>query len=163
MVKIPDIFELLGAKPSHGLDPTELRRFLAGAGPRNRNLDIGPYSAYLRRSMPREPTIGDKLKRPLDLASIGHQDKGENVEFAPAGLRPPRGKFKELMTLLEDEARQQGYDSVYVEQIFNKFLPDVLKGMGYRLDERAAPMNPETPSLFKRLDGPVPGSAWARR
>ena len=160
------IMELMGAAAAGGqsrgaLDPTKLRAFLGGAGARNQNLDIGEYQAYLRRSMPREPGKGVSLKRPLDLGRIERTDIEGQVEFNPEKFRNPRGRFDELMALLESEAEKAGYDSVYVEQIMNKFLPDVLKRKGYTVDENHAMMNPTTPSMYKRLGrGVEPGRSY---
>ena len=162
MAKIPSIMDLMGGG-SRGLDPTELRRFLGGAGPNNRYMDIGPYNAYLRRSHPRIPDQGVNLKRPVDLANIQRTDIEGQMDFQPAKLRNPKGRFRELMAMLEAEAEKQGYDAVYVEQIMNKFLPDVLGSSGYELDRNAAMMNPDTPSMYKRLGrGVQSGSAWRR-
>lgn len=159
------IMELMGGlgRQADQLDPTQLRRFLEGQGANNQYLDIGPYNAYLRRSSPRVVGRGQTLNRPVDLGAIERTDLKMNEEamkFQPAGRRPPKGQFKEMMALLEEEANKQGYDSVYVEQIFNEFLPDVLKSMGYTSDETL--MKGNMPAMFKRLGMAQSGDAWRR-
>lgn len=66
-----------------------------------------------------------KLHKPVDLANITNRNRPDNTETAGAN-KPSREKFGELLKLLEAEALKNGYDSVYVEQIMNQFLPEVL-------------------------------------
>lgn len=153
MAKIPNIMELLGAAPK-GLDRRQLQQFLASQQ-RNQWLDIGPYKTYLRRGMPRTidpvaPSV-TRLNKPLDLANVESRNSPNNVHNLEPGQRPPKGKFRELLAVLEEEALKSGHDSVYVEQIMNEFLPDVLTSAGYRIDPLHARMNPTTPSMYKRL------------
>ncbi len=163
MARIPDVMEILGMQ-RRGFDPTELRAFLGGAGSNSRELNLGPYEAYLRRSVPRFMRAGVELKRPVDLARVGRKDLKASdesaFEFRPEKLRHSRGKFQELMTLLESEAEKAGYDSVYVENIMNKFLPDVLKRYGYEQDPFTPP---DLPSMFRRLGGVRSGEAFRGR
>lgn len=147
MVKIPNVMEMLGSGGPKGLDPTDLRKFLRGSQ-RNANIRVGPYDAYVRKSMPR----GMGMEKPFDLARIDRE--GGTTEKLPPETRGPKGRFRELMALLESEAAAAGHDSVYVEQIMNKFLPEVLASMGYEADKVHAVMNPDTPSMFKRLRRP---------
>lgn len=137
------LMQLMGG--GQALDPTELRRFIAGSQ-RNKHVDVGEYNAYLRKGIPRPP---DKLTKPLDLSTV--QRKGsENSAKLPEGQRPEKGRFREFMALLEAEAAQGGHDSVYVENILNEFLPEILQSMGY-VKESGASLWPGPPSMFKRL------------
>lgn len=164
MAKLPIdlLLEMMGRQPG-GFNPQELRQFLGGAGPSNRWLELGDYKTYLRRGVPRNIEKGTSLKRPLDLANIERQGLGRDVEsameFRPEKLRHPRGKFRELLTLLETEAQKQGYDSLYVENIFNQFLPGVLESAGYAKDPFGTP---GLPSMWKRLGVAQSGGAWRR-
>lgn len=167
------IMELMGAAVAGGeslgaFDPTRLREFLGGAGANNQWLDLGEYSTYLRRGNGRFPAKGTALKRPLELANVERKDFPEDTprhaktDIMPAGRRPPRGRFREMLALMEKEALKQGYDSLYVENIFNKFLPDVLESTGYAVDPSGPPrggMMP--PSMYKRLgQGVQPGRGY---
>lgn len=154
MARIPDIGELLGL--SGGLPRDKLRQFLSGAGANNQWLQIGPYNTYLRRGgqMPLEP--GTTLSRPIHLANIDRTNLPSNdgaaeaaTKYQPAKFRNPRGKFRELIAMLEDEGRSSGYDSVYVENILNEFLPDVLQSAGYSHLRQRSQVYP--PSMYKRL------------
>lgn len=148
MAKIPNLAELLGMGGSNGLDPAQLRRFLQQAnGPTNKWLDVGPYNAYLRKSGPRRHL---DIARPVDLASVSNTNRGSNMELLPAGERPPKAKFQELMQLLETESGKAGRDSVYVENVLNKFLPEVLQRYGYQHDPYSGQ---NLPSFFKKLGG----------
>lgn len=159
------IMELMGAA-AHGsqgrgaLDPTKLREFLGGAGPNNQYLDIGEYNTYLRRGIPRQVERATMIRRPVDLANISRTDMEGQVEFNPEKFRNPKGRFKEMLAMLEEEALKSGYDSVYVENIFNKFLPDVLNRAGYNFDADASRALPEAPSMYKRLGGVRPGRTY---
>lgn len=154
MVKVPNMFELLGGK-APGLPAGDLRKFLQGGGARNQYVQIGPYNSYLRKSVPRRVSASEgELGNPLDLANIQRTDVEGQVERKPARERNPKGKFRELLALLETEAAAAGHDSVYVEQILNEFLPDVLRSAGYQMDELHGMMNPDTPSMYKRLRRP---------
>lgn len=163
MVKVPNIMELLGAQPK-GLDSEALRTFLGGAGSNYGTVRIGPYDADLLRSGPRHIRSGVELKRPAVLQRVGRRDlraQDESAfEYRPEKLRHPRGRFQELMQLLEQEAERQGYDSVYVENIMNKFLPQVLQRYGYEID----PFTPkDLPSMYRRLGGVRSGEAYLGR
>ena len=150
MARIPDIMDLMGGgRPA--LDPTELRKFLSGKGAKNSYLNIGPYSAYLRRSNPRYLERTVRSERPLDLANIQRTDIEGQMDILPPEQRNPKGRLRELLALLEKEAQKSGYDSVYVENIVNRFLPGVLHSAGYDFDAQASAWMPEEPSMYKRL------------
>lgn len=155
MPRLPSIHEIMGvANP--GLDPSEIRRFLqqaqAKGGPNSRWVKAPPYDIYLRSGGPRRlpDDVGGRLDRPVDLANIARKDDDNvGMERLPPEARPPRGKFRELLAILEELSAQTGHDSVYVENIMNEFLPEVLASSGYQKD----PFSPWSamPSMFKRL------------
>lgn len=156
MARIPDIMDLIGA--NRDLNPAELRKFLAGAGPSNQWLQLGDYSTYLRRGIPKFLEKGTELKRPIDLSNI--ERKGlpmteEAVAAAtkrqPAKFRNPKGKFRQLLAMLEDQGRANNYDSIYVENIINEFLPEVLESAGYSQLRRANRSSVFPPEMYKRL------------
>lgn len=102
--------------PKNDLGRQVLRDFLKQPGPGNQWLNLGPYKTYLRKSAPRPDQV---MMRPLDLANIQHEKGGGG------------GRFKELMAMIEAEAQANGHDGIYVENIFNEFLPEVLSRYGY--------------------------------
>jgi len=162
------LMQLLGDQgPTAGeFDPSALKLFLQGAGARNQNIDIGPYTAYLRRSVPRYLGPGVELQRPLDLARIERGDIPSGaesaMEFRPPGLRHPRGRLREVLELMEQEAQGAGYDSIYVENVLNDFLPAVLERYGYTRAP-ASPMMEGIPSFYRRLGQVGPGEAFLGR
>jgi len=111
-----ELLRSIFAGPKDSLGREALREFLKHPKPGSQWLDLGPYQTYLRRSVPR-PDYG--MQRPLDLANIQHADGGGG------------GRFRELMSMLEAEAQAGGYDGIYVENILNEFLPEVLARYGY--------------------------------
>jgi len=137
MARIPD------------LDVTAIRRFMQQRqAPSSEWLRSGPYRMYLRKAVPRRlPEF--TLERPIDLANIERAGNEIQMENLPPEMRPPKGKFKELLAMLESEAYAQNHDSIYVENIMNEFLPDVLARNGYTRD----PFSPwqAIPSMYKRL------------
>lgn len=148
MVKVPDIFEIMGAAHPQ-LDPTELRRFLQSQS-RNQHVMVGPYEAYLRKGVPRRISPEDTLVRPLDFASVNKKgDQRATLEKLPPEQRPPKGKFRDLVKLLEEESAKAGHDSVYAENIMNQFLPEIFASMGYTHDPVSS--FPGLPSMYKRL------------
>lgn len=153
-MEIPNIFDLIGAKRPGGLDPAELRAFLQNArGPNNKHVNVGNYEAYLRKAG-RRRNVGDNT---LDFASVQRTDLppemgdvSPHFHDLPPEQRAPRGQFRELLAVLEQEAKGAGHDAIFAENILNKFLPRVLGSAGYQ------PMSGESlwpgpPSMFKRL------------
>jgi len=131
------------------LDARALARFLQETqAPASRWIKSGDYDMYLRKSTPRD-VRELRLERPLDLANVQRKGAEVQMEKMPVNLRAPRGKFRELMAMLETEAEKSGLDSVYVENIMNEFLPEVLASMNYSMD----PNSPwkAIPSMYKRL------------
>jgi len=133
--------ELLTSLGNRGLNPRELQKFLANNNTRNQWLDVGPYKTYLRkgeRILPRgdHTRIRDMGRfKTLELANVEREGRG--AKTLPEGERPTKGQFGELVKLLETEATKNGYDAVYVEQILNEFLPEVLRRKGYVQDPTA--------------------------
>lgn len=146
--------ELLTNLTNRGLNPRELQAFLANQNSRNAWLNVGPYKTYLRkgeRILPR----GDVTRtrdttrfKTLELANVERQGRG--TKTLPEGERPSRGQFQELITLLENEAQKNGYDAVYVEQILNEFLPQVLQRRGYVQDPMA--YDTRIPNMFNYIN-----------
>lgn len=134
MIKIPDVFDMLGAS---GIPRGRLREFLAQQNRGSEWLELGPYDTYLRRAERYLPMPGyDKpvRTRTVDLANITRRDIEGNMEALPPEQRPPRGKFQELLRILEEEASGAGYNAIYAENIMNEFLPEVLARYGYDPD-----------------------------
>lgn len=103
---------------------------------------------YLRKSVPRR--LPDQmLESPVDLANIERAGNEIGMENLPPEMRPPKGKFKELLAMLESEAYGANHDSIYVENIMNEFLPEVLERNGYTRDS-FSPWQ-AIPSMYKRL------------
>lgn len=137
----------LGAKNSDALPIGALQTWLKSSR-QNAYVDVGPYEIYLRKA---RRGSGDRPDT-LDVANIKNRDRdqlGEDaLEKKPPEARPPRGKFKELMEILEREAKANGLDEVYVENIFNEFLPEILAKYGYVLDPESMP---DAPSYRKKV------------
>lgn len=95
----------------------------------NTHVQIDNYEVYLRKARRVDET--GKLVTTLDMASIQRVD-AENASFEK-GRAPDEkpGDFRELMQRLEQEAASHGFDAVYAENVFNEFLPDVLRRYGY--------------------------------
>ena len=75
--------------------------------------------------------IGPKARkaRALTVANINASGREANSETS---LKPnSTGNFKVFMDRVEVEAKQRGYDCVYVESVLNGFLPAVLQRRGY--------------------------------
>jgi len=118
-----------------GLNPKELIDFIRKAkakkGPRNKYIDIGPYSIYTQ--------VGPYGQVPsesyLNIANISNKEKQNlpeaNTRIEAPESRGPKGRFKELMALIEQTAAKEGLDGTYVEQAMNDFLPEVLGRYGY--------------------------------
>ena len=67
--------------------------------------------------------------RALTVANINAAGREANSETS---LKPnSTGNFKVFMDRVEVEAKQRGYDCVYVESVLNGFLPAVLQRRGY--------------------------------
>lgn len=136
------------------LSPRELQKFLANKDVRNQWLEIGPYKAYVRKServLPRgdHTRIRDMGRfQTLELANVERQGRGSKT--LPEGERPAKGQFGELVKMLEDEAKKNGYDAVYVEQILNEFLPEVLRRKGYVQDPSA--YDKTIPNMFQYIN-----------
>lgn len=151
------MMELMGGLASKPQLPREeLRRFLGGAGATGQHLNMGPYKAYLRRGIERPIEPGTTLKRPLELGSVERQGLTEAQQEAatkrqPAKFRNPKGRFRELLAMLEEEAKRSGHDSIYVENILNEFLPEVLASAGYQLPRQGYRSTVNPPSMYKRL------------
>lgn len=135
------------------LDPSLLRQYLRNAkAPSSKWINnLEPYQLFLRASVPRY--VNNTLyERPVDLANVYRKGNRARMDYVPPEKRPPRGRFRELVEILEDEAIEAGYDSVYVENIMNEFLPDLFASMGY-IKDTGSPWS-SLPSMIKPLRRP---------
>ncbi len=107
---------------------------------------VDKYEVYLRKG--RRVDERGELVTTLDLASIQRTDS-ENASFE-IGRAPNEkpGDFRELVARLEQEARDNGLDAVYIENVFNEFLPDVFRRYGYTQMPGGFPH-----SFIKHVDG----------
>lgn len=93
---------------------------------RNKYVNFKGLSVYLRKG---QISIDREIKNAIQLANISNPRRPTNMEIDPKPKST--GKFSALMNELENLAKDNGYDGVYVESILNDFLPDVLKRYGY--------------------------------
>ena len=142
------ILEALGIVRSHpeGLNPQQLVKFIRaarkGKGPRNKYVDIGPYSIYTQIG---PYGYGGEKDLWLNIGNISNTEKvnlpSSSKQTNDPSQRGPQGRFKELMQLVEQTAAKEGLGGVYVEQVQNEFLPQVLRRYGYvpadRIGERS--------------------------
>lgn len=130
-----DILRTIGGKMGGGSRYPEITQFLNGPQ-RNAWIETGPYKAYLRKSVG-GGQLPETTKGRVDLANIERTDGEGSPYELPPGERGPRGDFSGFMAELERAAVEAGYDQVYVENIFNEFLPGVLERLGYVRDPGA--------------------------
>lgn len=121
-----------------------VREFATGAR-QNAWLNVGDYSVYLQKGM---RDIGGQRSVPtLEIASVKRTDESGGLRNLPEGQRGERGNFAGLMDEIERIANETGFDAVYVENIYNDFLPGVLNRRGYWGDRAAEGMGP--PSMYR--------------
>jgi len=122
-----------------------IRQFMA-TPLQNAHILVDKYEVYLRKG--RRVDERGELVTTLDLASIQRTDS-ENASFE-IGRAPNEkpGDFRELVARLEQEARDNGLDAVYIENVFNEFLPDVFRRYGYTQMPGGFPH-----SFIKHVDG----------
>lgn len=122
-------------------------------------VQVGDYNVYLRKGS-RNLSGGEAST--LDVANINRVDGRGSHEVLPPAQRGASGNFRQVMSELERAAGERGFGGVYVENIQNKFLPDVLQRGGYVPDAEANAFNPRMPSLYRPLEPrPVVGSEGA--
>lgn len=133
--------------------PKKLDDFLK-SDKRNTHIEVDRYNLYIRKS---ERLIAGATYNMLDLATVERDsiptvdDFIKLTEKLPPEQRRPRGRFRELMQTLEQAARANGLDGVYVENIINKFLPDVLESYGYTREDSMFSL--DTPSYYRVWNG----------
>jgi hypothetical protein len=73
--------------------------------------------------------VNDRIRNVLCIANITNYKCPRNVKFKK---RPrPTGDFRRFEAMVRRAALKHGYDGVYVEQVLNEWLPDVLIRYGY--------------------------------
>lgn len=78
-------------------------------------VEVPEGQIYMRAS--ERPNIG----RTLELGDIEFHEEARG-----------KGAFKTYLKMIEGEARERGFDAVYVEQLFNKRLEQFLRKSGYK-------------------------------
>lgn len=76
---------------------------------------IGPFKIYMRLI---NRAIDDDIKHTVDIGSITSTQK--------------TGKFKNVLDYIENSAKINGFDGIYVQSILNEWLPNKLKEYGYK-------------------------------
>jgi hypothetical protein len=85
--------------------------------------------AYVRKS---RRLIDDRRLYLLDLANI--ENRHRRIPNGETKAKYHRtGQFREFNNLLKQLTAKHGFDGVYVENVFNEFLPAKLLEYGYRL------------------------------
>lgn len=74
--------------------------------------------------------VDGEIRTALTIANITNHKRRSNGFSDPNHKRT--GLFKRFETHVRELSAKHGYDGVYVELIFNEFLPDVLTRYGYR-------------------------------
>ena len=85
---------------------------------------------YLRVS---HRSFGHGLCRMLDLATIARASRADNIQDNP--LVQSTGFLREFMDTLEGMARSRSLAGVYVENVFNEWMPAWLEARGYTQDD----------------------------
>ena len=92
--------------------------------------------AYLQRAHYILPEHGRELRVLLRLGNITRRSRHENVEYDPN--HTSTGFLNEFMTLLEQKACGMA-EGVYVENVFNEWLPGWLMRRGYTKTGKQVP------------------------
>lgn len=93
---------------------------------RNGYIKFGNLSAYYVKSYRQ---INGERRPILIRGNTTNQKRSDNIEVNPR--RKSTGQYKALCDLTEKLARDYGYAAVYVENVLNQFLPEVLLRYGY--------------------------------
>ena len=126
----PRLLESIASGIEDEISYPSLDEYLARPADRSDYIKSGTFTVYMRRG-DRIIKIGPKVRkaRALTVANINASGREANSETS---LKPnSTGNFKVFMDRVEVEAKQRGYDCVYVESVLNGFLPAVSQRRGY--------------------------------
>ena len=126
----PRLLESIASGIEDEISYPSLDEYLARPADRSDYIKSGTFTVHMRRG-DRAIKIVPKVRkaRALTVANINAAGREANSETS---LKPnSTGNFKVFMDRVEVEAKQRGYDCVYVESVLNGFLPTVLQRRGY--------------------------------
>lgn len=83
----------------------------------NRHIQIGPFNVYMRTT---QRFIDGDMKRTVEIGSIESYNPDKRSSM-----------FKETLLYIENSAKNNGYDGVYIESIVNEWLSGKLIEYGY--------------------------------
>ena len=104
-----------------------LDEFLVSGFPNSEYIRYKTIVAYMRKG---RRAVDGQIFNALTIANIKNTRRASNVEINPRHKRT--GLFSEFEGLVRKAAVERGYDGVYVECVFNPFLPEVLIRYGYK-------------------------------
>lgn len=111
-----------------------LEKFLDMAVP-NLYIQYKSMECYMRKG---RVYIDGKVRTALTIGNIKNLKRRDNFEVKENPTRT--GLFAEFEELVRQKAAEHGYEGVYVELVYNEFLPDVLTRYGYqRVNIRGVP------------------------
>lgn len=116
--------------------------FLAQDGVSNSYIRYKTAKIYVKRGF---VMIDGQRKRALIRGKTDNLKRLNNIEINPKHKRT--GLYREIDDMMTEAARKYGFDGVYVENVLNDFLPEVLERYGYtRIDPEWGP-----PSFWKSV------------
>ena len=104
-----------------------LEEFLAMEHVPNLYIWFKSIECYMRKG---KVFVDGRICTALTIANITNHKRRENGFYNPAHKRT--GLFKRFETYVREMSKKHGYEGVYVELVFNEFLPDVLMRYGYQ-------------------------------
>ncbi len=104
-----------------------LEEFLAMEHVHNLYINYKTIECYMRKG---RIAVDNEIVNALTIARIKNTRRANNVEINPRHRRT--GLFAEFESLVRKMAVENDYDGVYIEEVLNPFLPDVLVRYGYR-------------------------------
>ncbi len=112
-----------------------LEEFLAQSGVSNSYVRYKTASIYVKRGW---AMIDGERKKALIRGKTDNSKRRSNIEINPKHKRT--GLYREIDDMFVEAARKYGFDGVYVENVLNDFLPEVLVRYGYtRIDSEYGP------------------------
>lgn len=153
----PDGFTLQRAPQSPNVGHTSnegqaaLDGFIRGDAT-TQQIDMGGYRLYMRKGARRLPqgdwTRSRSLERRPNVLTVAFIDRID-------GRAGSVGEIRQIMTRLEQAAKRHGYSDVYMENVQNEHLHNLLRRHGdYVPDIAGNQFTPGAPSLFKTIREP---------
>lgn len=102
-----------------------LQEFMESAE-RNAWIKSNDLRVYVRKSVRSHDGMTFKM---IDIANVSNPRRAMNAGFRSKHHRT--GRFRELLDLANNLAMSHNFDAIYVENVLNEFLPDVLTRYGY--------------------------------